>query len=204
MNMISNLEQGPLMLQPIFSSFIYSDKLDIDNVALEKACYQQEQTGPGVFASNEGGWQSTSNYDDPNTDFKNIIDEISIRCNQLHTELGFATNKRQKIGNFWININRDKDSNNPHSHPGAFFSGVYYVKANHRAGAITLMHPVSTHAYAIPYGVNSHPTSYNSSNWTEEAEAGKLIIFPPWIVHYVQPNRSDSDRISIAFNSYMV
>ena len=202
--MISNLEQGLLMLQPIFSSFIYSDNLDIDNTALEKACYQQEQNGPGVFSSNEGGWQSTSAYNNTNVDFKELISEIRIRCNQLHKDLGFAENKKQEIGNFWININRDKDSNNPHSHPGAFFSGVYYVKANPRAGAITLMHPVATHAYAIPYGVNSHPTSYNASNWIEESEAGKLIIFPPWVVHYVQPNRSGSDRISIAFNSYMV
>jgi uncharacterized protein (TIGR02466 family) len=202
--MISNLEQGLLMLQPIFSSFIYSDKLDIDNNVLEKVCYQEEQKDSGVFASNEGGWQSKSTYSDVNANFKELISQIRIRCNQLHKDLGFTENKKQEIGNFWININRDKDSNNPHSHPGAFFSGVYYVKAAPRAGAITLMHPVASHAYAIPYGVNSHTTSYNCSNWTEESEAGKLIIFPPWVVHYVQPNRSGSDRISIAFNSYMV
>jgi uncharacterized protein (TIGR02466 family) len=192
------------LLQPIFSSFIYSDKLDIDNNALEKVCYQKEQKDSGVFASNEGGWQSVTTYNNSAGDFKELISEITIRCNQLHKDLGFVENKKQEIGNFWININRDKDSNNPHSHPGAFFSGVYYVKAKPRAGAITLMHPVSSHAYAIPYGVNSHPTSYNLSNWTEEPEAGKLIIFPPWVVHYVQPNRSDDDRISIAFNSHMV
>ena len=202
--MISNLEQRSLMLQPIFSSFIYSDKLDIDNNALEKVCYQEEQKDSGVFASNEGGWQSVTTYNNSTGDFKELISEIRIRCNQLHKDLGFVENKKQEIGNFWININRDKDSNNPHSHPGAFFSGVYYVKAKPRAGAITLMHPVSSHAYTIPYGVNSHPTSYNLSNWTEEPESGKLIIFPPWVVHYVQPNRSDDDRISIAFNSHMV
>ena len=204
MNMISNLEQGLLMLQPIFSSFIYSDKLDIDNNALEKACYRQETNNQGVLASNEGGWQSVTTYNKPTDDFKELISEITIRCNQLHKDLGFSENKRQEVGNFWININRDKDSNNPHNHPGAFFSGVYYVKAAHRAGAITLMHPVATHVYAIPYGVNSHSTNYNSPTWTEEPEVGKLIIFPPWIVHYVQPNRSDSDRVSIAFNSYIV
>jgi uncharacterized protein (TIGR02466 family) len=190
------------MLQPIFSSFIYTEKLNIDNIALEEACYQQEKSGSGIFASNEGGWQSTAMTH--NIDFKDLINEFRIRCNQIHTELGFAKNKRQEIGNFWININRDKDSNNPHCHPGAFFSGVYYVKAQPRAGAITLMHPVATHPYTIPYGVNEYPSSYNSSTWSEDPEAGKLIIFPPWVLHYVQPNRSDSDRISIAFNSVMV
>jgi uncharacterized protein (TIGR02466 family) len=30
--------------------------------------------------------------------------------------------------------------------------------------------------------------------------AGKMIIFPSHLYHYVESNKSDEDRISIAFN----
>lgn len=186
------------MLQHIFSSFIYTDQLDIDNVALEKACYIHEETNSTVFASNEGGWQSSSlTY---KLEFAKLLDEIQIRCNQLHCELGFKKEKSPQIGNFWININRENNSNNPHSHPGSFYSGVYYIKTAVGAGAISLMHPVDGYQYTVPYGMTTHLTSVNQHNWFEEPIAGKLIIFPSWILHYVQPNKSSSDRISIAFN----
>jgi uncharacterized protein (TIGR02466 family) len=31
-------------------------------------------------------------------------------------------------------------------------------------------------------------------------QPGRLVIFPSWIQHYVQPNLSDQDRISISFD----
>jgi uncharacterized protein (TIGR02466 family) len=30
--------------------------------------------------------------------------------------------------------------------------------------------------------------------------AGKIVLFPAHLYHYVEPNESDDDRISIAFN----
>lgn len=190
------------MLKPIFSSFVYTVTLDIDNLSLQSKCYELEKETPGILATNEGGWQSpaSSNF----KSFENLFSEFRKHCNYIHSELGFKKTLRQEIGNYWININRDKDSNTPHAHPGAFFSGVYYIKAEPRAGAISFMHPISTHPYTIPYGVNEFETSYNSSSYMEQPEPGKLVIFPSWLVHYVQPNRSNSDRISLAFNTIIL
>lgn len=190
------------MLKPIFSSFIYSVKLDIDNLDLETKCYSLEKTTPGILASNEGGWQSPATVN--STGFENLFSEIRKHCNLIHTELGFKQNLKQEIVNFWININRDKDSNYPHAHPGAFFSGVYYIKASPQAGAITFMHPIATHPYTIPYGINEYETGYNISSYIEQPEPGKLVIFPSWLIHYVQPNRSGQDRISLAFNTIII
>ena len=190
------------MLKPIFSSFIYSVKLDIDNLDLETKCYELEKTTHGILASNEGGWQSPATVN--STGFENLFSEIRKHSNYIHNELGFKQNLKQEVGNYWININRDKDSNNPHAHPGAFFSGVYYIKASPQAGAITFMHPVATHPYTIPYGVNERETGYNISSYIEQPEPGKLVIFPSWLIHYVQPNRSGQDRISLAFNTILL
>jgi uncharacterized protein (TIGR02466 family) len=40
----------------------------------------------------------------------------------------------------------------------------------------------------------------NSSVHTIPPEVGKLIIFPSWLDHGVNPNLSDTDRISMSFN----
>ena len=31
-------------------------------------------------------------------------------------------------------------------------------------------------------------------------EAGRFYVFPAWLEHGVEPNRGDSERVSIAFN----
>ena len=38
--------------------------------------------------------------------------------------------------------------------------------------------------------------------WFEpNPKSGKLVIFPSWLCHYVYPNKSKTQRISIAFNT---
>lgn len=189
------------MIKEIFTSFIYTDKLDVDNNSLTAKCYELEENNSTVLASNEGGWQSPTIID--NTGFEHLIQEIEERCNQLHHQLGFATHLKQEIY-FWVNINRENNYNISHMHPGAFFSGVYYIKAEPYAGAISFMNPVMQHPYVINPGMTAYPTTFNSASYTESPEPGKLVIFPSWLLHYVQPNKSGSDRISLAFNSRLV
>ena len=49
-----------------------------------------------------------------------------------------------------------------------------------------------------PYAVTN---SYDSSVFTYKIKEGKIIIFPSWLMHYVDPNPNDSTRVSIAFNA---
>jgi len=43
-----------------------------------------------------------------------------------------------------------------------------------------------------------HPTT--SSVYTIPADSGTMLIFPSWAEHFVEPNNTNKDRISIAFN----
>jgi hypothetical protein len=31
-------------------------------------------------------------------------------------------------------------------------------------------------------------------------EAGKIVVFPSWLQHFVHPNAGDTDRVAVAFN----
>ena len=35
----------------------------------------------------------------------------------------------------------------------------------------------------------------------EKPEKGKLVLFPSWLEHYVEPNLTNEDRISMSFDT---
>jgi hypothetical protein len=62
------------------------------------------------------------------------------------------------------------------------------------------IHPVMAQQYVINSELVDKFNGFNSSVMTVDPAVGKLIIFPSWLVHYVEKNLDDSDRISLAFN----
>jgi ectoine hydroxylase-related dioxygenase (phytanoyl-CoA dioxygenase family) len=44
-------------------------------------------------------------------------------------------------------------------------------------------------------------TAYNTDQVVVQVEEGTLVIFPAWLVHSVDPNRSGRPRISASFNA---
>ena len=191
-----------MQIQSIFSSFIFIDFLTVDLKSIEDYCYNVQQQDSGVLVSNEGGYHS--HYLDTNDSaISPLFDQIDQVVNGLHQQLGFKNNCKQVIQDSWVNINQEGHYNKPHKHPGCFFSGVFYVKAEPGAGQLEWHNPVAEHVYTIPNGVVENYNFYNSAEWSEQPAAGKLVIFPSWLLHYTQPNRGGHDRISIAFNSVL-
>jgi ectoine hydroxylase-related dioxygenase (phytanoyl-CoA dioxygenase family) len=46
----------------------------------------------------------------------------------------------------------------------------------------------------------SEGNRFNGNTITKDVQAGQLILFPAWLRHSVPVNRSNAERISIAFN----
>jgi uncharacterized protein (TIGR02466 family) len=110
------------------------------------------------------------------------------------------------LGSMWANINRDGHRNEYHSHPGAFWSGVYYVDdggigANPSLGGeLEFMDPRG------PLPVMNAPHLRFAGGLTAgtteklQPKAGRMVIFPAWLLHQVRPYHGTAERISIAFN----
>ena len=110
--------------------------------------------------------------------------------------------------NMWANVNRSGHGNEFHSHPGSFWSGVYYVDDGGIAadpslgGELEFMDPrgpgpamYAPHlAFAMPGGLSV------GANEVVPPKAGRLVMFPAWLLHQVRPYRGTAERISIAFN----
>ena len=82
-----------------------------------------------------------------------------------------------------------------HSHTDADISGCYYFKTSGNDGNIFFRTPVST-------AESSHCYGYFAQSYEITPSAGKLLLFPGWLLHGVQTNETDVDRISLSFNIY--
>lgn len=187
-------------IEHAFSSPIIADSLDcINNEKLKQYAYSIKSTSSGREKSNFHGWQS-NDIDNSNDEIKKLSNEISERILFLYKEFGLKTPAEVYISNMWININPGGGFNRPHVHPESIFSGAYYVETNENDGCIVFKHPAIHHQYHINGNIDSY-TNFTSSVYRVTPKKGKLVIFPSWLEHYVEPNTTDTDRISISFNT---
>ena len=62
----------------------------------------------------------------------------------------------------------------------------------------------SNHVYHFNDDTVEEHNHMNSSFFKTPPQEKKLIIFPSYASHYVEPNNSDSDRISLSFNTKFI
>lgn len=108
----------------------------------------------------------------------------------------------------WANVNRRGDYHDPHNHPHAYLSGTYYVtvpeteqtlpenRPDVRPGAISFYDPrASANMTAI------RGDRQIEAEFTHRPEAGDILLWPAFLMHFVHPNFSDEKRVSISFNA---
>jgi hypothetical protein len=187
------------------------------NTELRQKIEEREKSHPSTQHSNLGGWQSS--WDMDRWGGAPAIKLLAIGrnlANRLTTDREgkagngphpgyFAVTWR---GNMWANINRSGHGNEYHSHPGSVWSGVYYVDDGgidadpSLGGELEFMDPrgplpamAAPHlSFAIPGGLSAGATE------RMRPKAGRLVMFPSWLLHQVRPYRGNAERISIAFN----
>jgi uncharacterized protein (TIGR02466 family) len=103
-----------------------------------------------------------------------------------------------EITGCWANINPPGAVNTPHAHPNNYLGGVYYVQTDEGAEEIVFSDPRPQASVISP--PLTEETIYTGNEVAFEAKDGRLVLFPSWLTHGVPVNRSNRDRISIAFN----
>lgn len=157
----------------------------------------------GASKSNRLGWHSEGNLFDS---------EIACirRVAELATEAVFDANGRigattprealdlKLFG--WMNANPQGGFNAPHTHPGAHWSGVYYVaQPEIDKGTSGMIEFVSPRADLPNWRILKAPPFRMKKKL--RPGPGDLILFPSYLVHWVYPNESEEERVSIAFNA---
>jgi uncharacterized protein (TIGR02466 family) len=178
------------------------------NAELGRAILAREKSHPGTEHSNLGGWQSEWDMDRwGGAPAIKLLAVARNTANRITTDrAGNAISVTWKA-NMWANINRTGHGNEFHSHPGSFWSAVYYVDDGgiegdpKLGGELEFMDPrgPGPAMYAPHLAFGSAGLSVGA-NETIRPRTGRMVMFPAWVLHQVRPYRGNAQRISIALN----
>jgi len=185
------------------------------NVELRRVIQQREQSHPSTQKSNLGGWQSSWDMDRWGgaaavkllAFARNLANQVTTKPDGAGGEGPYPGHFAVTwVGNMWANINRSGHANEFHSHPGAYWSGVYYVDDGGIAADPSLGGELEFLDPRGPVPLMNAPhlrmSGSLSAGATEKVvpTAGRMVIFPAWLLHQVRPYLGNAERISIAFN----
>jgi uncharacterized protein (TIGR02466 family) len=199
--MIEQTKYEKLFSTPLLR-FSVPDHADLNEALLAEG-RRLQQSDEGAAKSNRGGWHSTGNlFDNPA--------ECIVRLNELATEAVHAATRKinaktdpeamgLKIFG-WMNVNPPGGFNAPHTHPGAHWSGVYYVSQpeteSGTSGMIEFLDPRSD----LPNWRLFEAPAFRLKRKLRP-QPGEIVMFPSYLLHWVYPNETDEERVSIAFNA---
>jgi uncharacterized protein (TIGR02466 family) len=155
----------------------------------------EEKTNSG------GGWHSPTNMNFKK-EYKPLTEELFIMQEEIYKDYGMAS--QAALGNMWANINNPGAYNKQHIHPNSQWSGVYYVKVPKNSGRLFVEDPRPGPNIVMPRRVDGLPKAL----WRIVAYPpieGQMIMFPAWLPHGVEINKSKEKgekgaRVSVSFN----
>lgn len=162
--------------------------------------YKLKHESDGVVISNDGGWQSKSDFYSDKT-FESFLNYI-IQNLKEGIEKILQSNSSVKLNNMWINVNNKNDHNFLHTHGGVDFSGVFWIKIPKNSGDFIFNSPHEFQEYRMHKSIlPSIASKFNLySQYYLTPTEGMMVIFPSHIYHRVSKNLSHYNRISISFN----
>ncbi|HET7608547.1 MAG TPA: TIGR02466 family protein [Gammaproteobacteria bacterium] len=108
--------------------------------------------------------------------------------------------RRLQIERSWINVFEPGAQEAQHSHDGSLLSCSYYVEAPKDCGCIVMPDPIGARRSYREFTKTAGSDLLTRRDIAVEPQAGRLVMFESWLPHYVQCNKSDRVRISIAMN----
>lgn len=177
-------------------------------IRLQDICQSQLRSGTG--------WQSPSDIHDVNKYFKEkedidciteILSMLTFGINKLAEDYEFEKlnlDLEARISSLWFNINHSGTFNEMHNHGTSGYSGVFYVQKNENQGDI-MFEDIRRESklWMVPNAF------FKNDNWIREkifgtkeidARTGDVLMFPSWVDHLVDINRTPELRISVSFN----
>ena len=185
----------PTVVHEVSVKNFKSIKKDLVNYVYE----QKQRDSQGVSFSNVGGWQSGPSY----SNFDNILlTTITETLIPYFSNNVLDMSKKIQYNGLWMNINRKGDYNTSHDHAMCHLAGVFWLKTPKNCGNIHFFSPHSfTHGSEMQRYTEDFQKKTNvySSYWFSPVE-GSILVFPACLIHRVDSNQSDEDRISASFN----
>jgi len=186
-----------MIKEEFFPTTVYGFDVKLDNDKLAQDILEWSRQDKGVKKTNVKGWHSQTDMQ-TKPQYKPLVDQLILAMRQVWYDQHL--DREAQLGNMWANINPPGGSNQPHVHPNSLFSGVYYVKSNPQAGRLKIYDPRAGVQIVMPVRKKGQPPKHLWRDANLDPLPGRIIIFPAWLWHCVEPNESNDIRISVSFN----
>jgi len=199
--MIEKTNSETLFSTPLMR-FRLSDHASLDADLLAEGA-RLRTTDEGVSKSNRSGWHSQGNLFESDAacigKLRGAAQDAVFEITRKVTRTVDPVSLRLKLFG-WMNVNPPGGFNAPHTHPGAHWSGVYYVSQpsveTGTSGMIEFLDPRSD----LPHWRILKAKAFRPKRRIRPV-AGELVLFPSYLVHWVYPNETGEERVTIAFNA---
>lgn len=201
--MIQDFSSQNLFATPLCRMQV-SDAAALNAALLEEGARLRAES-EGVQKSNRGGWHSEGNLfdrlEEPFRKLKALAETAIEAVMERHAPKVGPDELTMKIF-AWMNVNPPGGFNAPHTHPGAHWSGVYYVSQPEvevgNSGMIEFLDPRTD----LP-GMRILKAQAFRLKKKIRPQAGEIVVFPSYLVHWVYPNETEDERVTVAFNATM-
>jgi len=189
--------EAPEMI-PLFPTFVW--KADLKPHQFQPLNQQILNGIAGLGAPLTGlrpgeNWQSDHGLH-TNPAFQSLMEWVSAAGAQVLDQLHIS--RPLVVTGCWANVNAPGTGHRLHSHRNNYLSGAYYVQVQDGADSINFYDPKPQAGVIRP--ATAQPNAYNTEVAAVRVTTGSLILFPAWLQHAVDVNRSPHPRISMSFN----
>ena len=186
-----------MITEKFFPTIVHGKDVELDNNKLAHDIINWSNQDKGVEKTNYKGWHSKTDMA-TKPEYQLLITELMIMQKEIYEHEHL--DRFARLGNMWANINPPGGMNQPHLHPNSLFSGVYYVKSNPQAGRLKIYDPRPGAQINMPTRKPGNPGKDLWRDANIQPIPGRIIMFPAWLWHSVEPNKSNDIRISVSFN----
>ena len=141
-------------------------------------------------------WQTKSADLHKQKEFKEFTELVISTSKEILDELKYD-DEDIVITDMWATVLKSGENHPAHTHSNNFLSGVYYL---HSTQGASLMFRDPRPAADVIMPRIKESIIANASLLSYTSKQNRAIFFPSWLPHYVKPNKSTANRISIAWN----
>lgn len=172
---------------------VWDGSLTVLDLSLRHVMELHEKDPKSDGYSNVDGWQKTGL--DKMPQFNPLKEMIVNNCYEYLQSYDIVRPRGLECVHLFANINGKGASNMMHHHTYGQISGAYWLKAPPRCGDLIIMSPF-TNRY-----LNTSVVPKSDHNaCVIKPKANKGVYFNSNLIHYVDVNRSEKSRVSIAFH----
>jgi uncharacterized protein (TIGR02466 family) len=189
----------------LFSTPVIVDELDdaeAINAELQQLIEERRAVDEGVKRSNAGGWHSRNDFPSWSGNAgRKVLQRVLFLAKDRTTSIGDG-GQTEWSAEAWANVSPAGAYNKSHVHGGAFWSGVYYVRAPESDSGQLLLHDPRMPALRMYAPMLRFKGAGTEQVAKIKPKSGMLVMFPSWLLHSVEPWDGEGDRISVAFNIF--